>query len=83
VKVKWPLGRALDVTWKDHAGQPWGWAPPAEYAGAKLGLCRSIGYVLQEDRDCVVLMQSQSANGTVDQSLTIAKRLIVSRRRVR
>ena len=82
-KISWPISTsAVEIEWLDHSGGT-GWAKPEKYQSDRLSLCRTVGYVISEDRDQVTLMQSQDATyGNVQASMIISKRLILRRRRL-
>lgn len=79
-----PLVKMEVVDWLDHCGSS-GWADLAHHQSKTAGLmrCRSVGFVLHEDKEVLTLVQNQGGNATGDHTMSIAKRLIISRRRIR
>jgi hypothetical protein len=80
---KWPSsGRIEEIHWNDHMGSS-GWAKPEDYQDTA-STCRSVGYLLSEDKTCVRLVQSaDSYCGKVDKSAVIMKKTIISRKVIR
>lgn len=81
---KWPLtGRIDEIVWVDNMGSS-GWAEPRTYAEHSMSTCKSIGYLLCEDKDTVTIVQSQDAYcNKLDNSTVILKRCIVTRKMLR
>lgn len=83
-RVKWPLGRRVEVEWRDSASRG-GWdSPGAHRARRGVGPCRSLGYLLTMDKDVVQLAQSQSAmTGDVTDTVTIPRENVIRIKRLR
>lgn len=73
--------RVLEVEWLD-AGSLSGWRQPTEHADEGPLRCRTVGYVLRDDEECLILAQSQASSGQVAASLTIPRSCIKKRRRL-
>lgn len=73
-KVRWPLGRRVEVEWRDSASQG-GWRSVKEQREQRgVGPMRSVGYVLIHDQDVVQLAQSMSGmTGHVSDTITIPR----------
>ena len=72
------------IEWID-AHSLYGWHSPDHYvesAGHPM-VCQTVGYRLHEDRTQVILVQSHSGAGNVADSITIPKKNITSRRKLK
>lgn len=71
----------VEIVWKD-ACTGGGWSDPRTYVEKEvLATCRSVGYLLDESRERVLLVQSQGERtGNVADSIAIPKANILSRR---
>ncbi len=82
--MSWPLKRRVEVEWRDSCARG-GWDTTAEHQGKRgVGPCRSIGFLLQADKDVIQLAQSMSAmTGHVSDTITIPRENVVKMRTVR
>lgn len=73
------LKQAEWVEWIDHAGSG-GWQETAKAEETNLGRCHSLGFVVYEDEERIVLAQSVDIEfSNTDNRVAIAKKLIVGR----
>jgi hypothetical protein len=73
--------KVLFVGWRDHFAQP-GWSNLDDVATTSKGkYVESVGFLIHEDEDCIVLAKSQcDENQTVAHTTTILKKLVEKRR---
>ena len=71
----------LEVLWLDHNGNAT-WKNYDRSFDAQLSVCRTLGYLVDETADVIVLAQSKGQPPSVDWNglFTIAKVLIMKRR---
>jgi len=67
---KWPLKHIIEVEWIDSAVKG-RWQAKAEYEKCQPSLCRTAGYLLVKDEKRIVILQSNSNDGDVCDSMTI------------
>lgn len=80
----WPIKKAVveQVTWLDPASRA-GWGDLDEYETASYIVCVSVGILLKDTKDKLVLVQSMSRrNMKVAESITIPKGIIIHRVRL-
>jgi hypothetical protein len=65
----------VEVEWDDACGRT-GWRPAEEYARENGVRTRSVGYRVRNDRDAVVLLQSQAMNGNYNDSIVIPRSMV-------
>lgn len=71
------------IVWLDHHSLPDGWFTKDEAIedGEKLKLATSVGYVVSENKD-VVIVASDISDEFFSRGISIAKKLIQSRRKL-
>ena len=57
--IKWPLRKIIEIEWLDSNGQS-RWAALSEYKKHTVADCKTIGYLLTQNKKEVVLMFTQS-----------------------
>jgi hypothetical protein len=82
--MSWPLSTRVEVEWRDSMSRG-GWDTPEAHREKRgVGPIRSIGFLLQADKDIVQLAQSMSAvAGHVSDTITIPRENVVKMRTVR
>lgn len=83
-KQKWPLTKRVEVEWRDSMSQG-GWDKPESYHRRRtVGPCRSIGYLVRDDKGMLTLAQSLSAAaGDINDCITIPREAVVRLKRIR
>ncbi len=72
--------KLYEVKWVDSSWHQ-GWKTGLETV--KVSSCSTIGYVLQDNKDSVVVAMSVSENGNFTEAMCIPKQSVTSKRRVR
>jgi len=82
--MSWPLKTRVEVEWRDSMSRG-GWESAASHRSQRaVGPIRSIGFLLQSDKDVVQLAQSMSGlTGHVTDTITIPRENVVRMRKVR
>lgn len=80
---EWPLKELVEVEWVDSCtfGR---WRPKAEYAAAEPAHCRTAGYLLKADKQCVTIVQSMGRDMVepISDSMTIPRGCVTRIRRL-
>lgn len=71
--AEWSLNRRVEVEWEDSMSTS-GWAPTDKHNELSQDLrCISIGYVIADTKDRVILAQSQSTHGSAADTISIPR----------
>jgi hypothetical protein len=83
VTPKWPLRARVEVEWRDSASRG-GWDSVGNHRQRRqVGPCRSIGYLLTQDKDVVQLAQSMSSmTQDVNDTVTIPRENVIRMKRL-
>lgn len=81
-KAEYPLNKLMEIEWLDSATKG-GWNHHDNYQEeAQTSLCKSVGYVLKDNKDMIVLVQTQSVTQNVTDSIAVPKGCIVKVRKL-
>lgn len=81
-KIKWPLTKLIEVEWDDAAVKG-KWCGMATYEECEPCRCRTVGYLLKADQRRVVIIQNQSRDGDVSDSMTIPRGCVRKMRKLK
>lgn len=67
---EFPLNKKVEVEWADATGNV-GWRPLVDVEDQEAASCRSIGYLVFQNKERLTLAMTQGLNGDVCGSITI------------
>lgn len=79
---EFPLNSPVEVTWRDSASRG-KWDTLEEYSKHEPCPCRTVGYLLKQDKRFTVIVQSQHTGGLVADSIAIPTACITRLRRLK
>ena len=70
--MKFPLSKLVEVEWINSCAMG-KWRDKKEYENQEPITCRTAGYLLSKDKKRVIILQSQSNEGGMSDSMTIPR----------